>query len=112
MTSEQILLESASRPSKRLREFWPFLFPIAVIVLLAVVHALLFWISREYDESGLFVRRDGRYVEVISSIREFILGMSFFTILSFAITCVLARSLWQHKKALHELWKKTQHSAS
>jgi hypothetical protein len=111
MTTEKLILNSASKPPKLLREFWPFLFPLAVIILLVAVHALLFWISRDYSESGLFVQRDGRYVEVLSGIREFILGMSFFTILSFALTCAMGHSLWQHKKVIHELWKKTQKSA-
>ena len=111
MTSEKIILDAASRPPNRLREFWPFLLPLGCIVILLAAHAILFWVSTSYGESGLFIQRDGRYVEVFDHIREFILGMSFLTIFCFVLMCVLGHSLWQHKKVIHELWKKTQNSA-
>ena len=110
-SSEKFILDAANSPPKRLREFLPFVLPLAVIVLLLGGHALLFWISQGYGESGLFVQQDGRYVEALSGIREFILGMSFLTIFSFIMTCYLGYLLWQHKKVIHELWKKTQDSA-
>ena|SRR5690348_10618094 len=110
MTSEKIILDAASRPPKRLREFWPFLLPLAFIVILLAAHAILFWVTRSYGESGLFIQRDGRYVEAFDRIREFILCMSGATIFCFVILCVLGHSLWLHKKVIHELWKKTQSS--
>ena len=111
MTSEKMILEAANRPPKRLREFWPFLLPLAFIVLLVLTHALLFYVSRNYGESGLFIQRDGRYVEAFDHIRELILCMSGATIFCFVLMCVLGHSLWLHKKVIHELWKKTQNSA-
>lgn len=108
MTTEKILLDDANKPPKLLRHFWPFFLPLAFIVVLSVLHALLFWISRDYGESGLFIRRDGRYVEVFDNIRELILCMSFATIFCFVLMCALGHSLWLHKKVIHELWKQTR----
>ncbi len=108
MTTEKMLLEAASKPPKRLREFWPFLLPLAFIVLLLILHALLFWTSSQYGEGGLFIRRDGRYVEAFEHIRELILCMSAATIFCFVLMCVLGHSLWLHKKVIHELWQRTQ----
>jgi hypothetical protein len=108
MTSDKTLFEEASSPPKPLREFMPFMLPIIFVVLGLTAQGMLLWITRDYGDGGLYVQNNGHYVQVLRGIREFILTLSLLNVLSFGLTCVIGYRLWEHKMAIHELWKKTQ----
>jgi hypothetical protein len=106
--AEKRILETAGQPPKRLRDFWPFVLPVALTALLLLAHAILFWYTAIFGQQGLYIHNGKRYVEVLEDARGFVLGSSFLIIFCFGLTCVTAHLLWQHKKVLHELWQRTQ----
>jgi hypothetical protein len=101
--AELRILENAGQTPKRLREFWPFVLPVAFITLLMVAHAVLFWYTAKFGEQGLYIHDGRHYVEVLDDVRGFVLGSSFFIIVCFGITCFMAHCLWQYRRVLHEL---------
>lgn len=106
--TEKRMLELAGRPPKRLYEFVPFVLPVALITVLLVVHAILFWHTAQFGAQGLYIHDGRHYVEVLEDARGFVLGSSFLIIIAFGITSLLAHTLWQYRRVMHELWHRLQ----